>query len=151
MTELKKRCRFPFERERAAMTFDPKKARVHASEQEACDINRIMARYENTGLLDHVNRYQGRYGDFSESPGDFHEALNQTIRAREMFMSLPARIRGMFHNDPGEFLDFATDPENKDAMQEMGLLPPAEQMTAEPSPAPAPDAPEPSSAEDASS
>ena len=87
---------------------------------EACDINNIMARYEETGLLDHVNQYQGDYGDFTVMP-DFHTAMNKIRDAEEMFMTLPSKVREKFNNNPGEFVEFATNKDNLDAMADLGL------------------------------
>lgn len=133
---MENRCRRSFEREREAISFE-EQGRCHTEMAEACDINNIMAKYERGQLVDHVNKYEGQYGDFTETPGDFHQAMNMTINAKEMFMTIPADIRKKFNNHPGEFLDFTQDPANEAAMREMGLLPPAETMPA-PEPAPAP-------------
>ncbi len=90
---------------------------------DECDVNRIMARFEKTGLIEHVNEHQGQYGDYSEVQ-DYQSSLDQVMGAKAMFASLPADLRTMFDNDPGKFLDFATNPENAQEMREMGLLPP---------------------------
>lgn len=90
--------------------------------KESCDINVIMKKYEKTRLLEHVNHRQGQYGDFTLAP-DYHTALNQLHAAQEMFMELPSKLRERFANDPGNFLDFVSNPENVDEMRELGLLP----------------------------
>lgn len=97
---------------------------THQSHQKECDINQIMLRWQKTGVIDHANTYQGQYGDFSEVPNDYQEAMNRVINAQDMFMSLPSSIRKQFNNDPGQFLDFATDPKNADRMVELGLSAP---------------------------
>ena len=94
----------------------------HMAEQ--CDINAIMKRYEKTGLLEHVNQYQGEYGDFTVMP-DFHTAMNKIRIAEEMFMTLPAKVREKFENDAGAFVEFATNEDNLDEMRELGLAPKA--------------------------
>ena len=38
-----------------------------------------------------------------------------------MFLDLPAKVRDRFKNDPGQFLEFATDPSNVDELVKMGL------------------------------
>lgn len=90
--------------------------------RDQCDINQIMARYHKTGLLDHVNRFQGNYGEFADAPS-YHEGLNKMLAAEAMFMTLPASIRETFDNDPGAFLEFALDEKNEEDMRSMGLLP----------------------------
>lgn len=88
--------------------------------RDECDINNIMKKYEKTGLLDHVNQYQGQYADLTGIV-DYHTALNQVIAAEEAFMTLPAGIRSRFDNDPGNFLAFVDDPNNEEEMIKMGL------------------------------
>lgn len=94
--------------------------------KDECDINNIMARYQKTGLLEHVQTHQGRYGDFSDLP-DYQTALNTVIQAEEAFGSLPSSIRKRFGNDPSEFLAFVQDAENREEMQRLGLIPSPEQ------------------------
>lgn len=95
---------------------------------EETEINRIMARYAKSGIVDHVSRYRGNYGDFSEVT-DYHSALLQVMEAREAFESLPAMIRAKFGNDPGSFLEFMQDPSNVEEIIELGLATPRSQET----------------------
>ena len=110
-----------FDRNRLQKSFKGEESRTNQSMAPDTDINNIMKRYEKTGLLDHVNRYQGDYGDFTNVPVDYHDAMNIVRAADEMFMSLPATVRSRFENDPGKFLAFVENPENASAMVEMGL------------------------------
>ena len=98
-------------------------SRTHQSFKEETDINNIMRKYRDTGLVEHVNSHRGDYGDFTNTPADYHEALNQVIAADAMFLTLPADLRARFNNDPGAFLAFTEDPANEDAMRDLGLLP----------------------------
>ncbi len=106
---------------RVQITF-PEKGRTHQSFANECDVNNIMAKYEKTGLIDHMNTHQGQYGHFVDVQ-DYQSAMNQVIEAREAFMSLPSSLRSRFANDPHEFLQFVNDPANDDEMRDMGLLP----------------------------
>lgn len=99
--------------------FPPTKAKQEFKDE--CDINTIMRKYRQTGLFEHVNRYQGSYGDLGE-PCDFQTAQNIIIEAREAFESLPAVMRKRFDNNPHDFLEFVHDPANKAEMIEMGLM-----------------------------
>lgn len=99
----------------------PRFARTQQNFKEQCDVNEIMKRFERTNVLDHLSTYQGSYGDFIDVPQSFHEAVNQVLAAQDMFMTIPARIRAEFNNDPGQFLEFVSDPNNIDRMIEMGL------------------------------
>lgn len=118
-------------RERKRYQFVPiDDGRVRAEFQAECDINTIMAKYQKTGVLTHVNRSSPQYVDFSDVP-DFQSSMNFMLEAEAAFMRLPARARESLGNDPSKFVQFAVDPANVDKMREWGLAPPA----------PAPDAP----------
>lgn len=88
--------------------------------RKTCDVRTIMKKYERSGVIEHVNRYGGRYGDFL-SASNYHEAMNQVLRAQDMFNSLPSSVRSRFENDPAKFLEFAQNHENAEALAEMGL------------------------------
>lgn len=92
--------------------------------RDECDINIIMAKYKATGELTHVREGAAQFGDFS-AVLDYQEAANRIIEADALFMELPASVRDRFTNDPGKFLDFATNPDNLEEMRSMGLAPPA--------------------------
>lgn len=94
---------------------------THQSHKDECDINNIMRKFEKFGVLEHRNNYQGQYGDFTAVPQDYQEAMSSVLAAQEMFLELPSKIRRRFGNDPGAFLDFATDPQNGSEMVAMGL------------------------------
>ncbi len=95
-------------------------SRTVQSSKDECDINTIMQRYKQVGLIEHVNTAKAHYGDFTEV-NEFQEALNLVNTANEDFMKLPADIRSLFDNDAGKFLEFATNPKNIDEMVELGL------------------------------
>ncbi|AXL14689.1 internal scaffolding protein [Microviridae sp.] len=88
--------------------------------KDECNINNIMNKYQETGLIDHMNSFKAQQGDFSEVL-DYQSVMNQVIDARESFLDLPSTIRKEFDNDPTKFLDFVNDPSNKDKMIELGL------------------------------
>ena len=72
--------------------------------QESSDINNIMKKYTETGIVDHVSKYEPVYGDHSGA--DFHEAMSIVANAQSMFLDLPAQAREKFDNDPAKFLDY---------------------------------------------
>lgn len=100
----------------------PLPTRTKQSFTEECNINNIMARFEKTKVVEHLNQNQGNYGDFTNVT-DYHTSLNAVIAAQTSFNSLPAQLRATFQNDPGKFYDFVNNPENIDEMRKMGLLP----------------------------
>lgn len=98
---------------------------VQQSFQDETDINLLMKRYERDGaaawLLKYADRLNaGQYMDVSDVP-DYHDAQNAVVTAEKMFLDLPAKVRDRFKNDPGQFLEFATDPSNVDELVKMGL------------------------------
>lgn len=84
------------------------------------EINNIMAKYEKTGLIEHVKNHGG-YSDMP-APLDYQEALQLTIDAQLSFDELPAQVRREFNNNPFDFLAFVENPANVERMAELGLL-----------------------------
>lgn len=120
-------------RRRLQVFFDRERSRTKQSFKAECDINNIMRKFEKTGLIEHQARFQGRYGDFTNLPQSYHEAVNQVLEAEEMFMTLPAKVRAHFDNDPGSFLAAVDDPARREELVELGLLRPnADNGAAEP-------------------
>ena len=112
-----------FTKKRVPKTFTKGTSRTKQCFKEECDINFVMKKYKVTGLLEHQNRYQGDYSDCCGAV-DYQTAMNMIMNADEAFMSLPAKVRSEFGNDPGSFLEFATNPANQERMVEMGLYSP---------------------------
>ena len=111
-----------------------------------CDINNILKQFRKTGMITHVAKQQGYYGDFIGA-GTYHDALNLIQDAQDMFMTLPSQIRAEFDNDPAKFLEFVHNPDNEEKMREMGLLQKVPQAAPEPPPAKIP--PEPKASKEA--
>lgn len=104
-----------------------------------CDINEIMARYETTGQLPVNNASGPVYVDYTDMPEDLMGTMKLVQDAAASFMTLPAKVRRFFDNDPLLFTEFASDPVNVDQMREWGLAKPQEAPQAVPEPpAPAP-------------
>lgn len=91
--------------------------------QSECDINTIMSKYQKTGLIEHVQKFQGSYGDFT-SVADYQLSLNQVLDAQNAFEALPSAIRARFQNNPGAMLAFLEDPKNRDEAVKLGLVEP---------------------------
>lgn len=117
------------ERVRISKTFETPSLAKQA-ERDVCDINRIMARYVKTGLIEHTQKHGGVYDDIA-GVQDYHTSMLQILAAEKAFMSIPASVRKKFNNDPGEFLEFAQNPENLSEMVEMGLAPAPRDLEAE--------------------
>lgn len=87
--------------------------------KDECDINQIVDKFQRTGVIDHRNKYEAKYG-FADS-NDLHQAMNLITEAQQMFDELPSKARKRFNNDPGQFLDFVQDPANINEMETLGL------------------------------
>lgn len=87
--------------------------------KDECDINKIMARFQRTGAITHVAKYEPQYG-FAPAI-EFQEATEIVRQAQQMFDDLPSALRKKFENDPAKFLDFVQDEKNADEMLELGL------------------------------
>lgn len=85
-----------------------------------CDINRIMDKAAITGSITHLAKNAGAYGDFSDfGPEWYQEQSDNLARWNSVFYDLPSEIRSEFHNDPGKYHRFVTDPANKDRLEEL--------------------------------
>lgn len=89
--------------------------------KDECDINNILRKYQTTGLIEHVARYNGDYTDCI-GVGDYLEAQTRIIEANEMFAGLPATVRDRFSNDTSKFLEFVQNDANRDEMIKLGLI-----------------------------
>lgn len=97
--------------------------RTHQSFKDECDINRIMARYMQTGILPQdINPLEARYLDVSDI--DFQSAQELVAGARSLFEQMPSKLRTRFENDPAKLLAFVSDSKNAQEAAELGLLTP---------------------------
>lgn len=96
---------------------------VRQAESELVDVNKIMARYDKSGLVPFVDE-QALYADVS-SFGDYRDALDRAKRAEELFMQMPVRLRNRLENDPQRFIEFCLDEKNRAELVEFGLVAPA--------------------------
>lgn len=129
----------PQERHELFRTFNTEESLTQQSDKNSTDINIIMSRYQETGLLPQLTT-QGLHGDFSEIT-DFHDAQKRILEAKEAFLAVPAKIRERFHHNPQEFIEFVENPANAEELRKMGLAnaPPTPQNAAHaPTPAPQP-------------
>src|SRR6187399_217615 len=93
------------------------------SERDKLDIEIVKGIYEK-----HRHMYDSRtaadtlkYGGF-QSGDDYHTLLLRAQDAQDDFMTLDARIRDRFDNDPGKLLDYVRDPNNRLEAIQLGLM-----------------------------
>lgn len=80
------------------------------SHADSVDINVLLARYAQ-GDVGALARVQGAYGDFTQMPATFAEALNTMIAAEQYFMGLPVDVRAQFGHDFHQFIASMDTPE----------------------------------------
>lgn len=100
--------------------------------KDSVDLVTMLKRF-GQGAPMPTNYVPPTYGDYS-GVMDYKTSLDTVRAAAENFMSLPARVRDRFKNDPQSLLAFMADPANHDEAYSLGLVttPPAP-----PSPPPA--------------
>lgn len=90
--------------------------------KDECDINRIVLKYTQTGMVTHLASGQGEY---AVAPGfSFTEAMFLVTQAQDQFSQLPAEVRAHFQNDPAQFLDAVNDESRRGEFEELGLVQP---------------------------
>lgn len=92
--------------------------------KEESDINFIADRYGLTGELPQIMDLPA-YGDFT-GIFDFQTAKNAVIAGQQQFMTLPAKLRSRFNNDPQQLLEFLADEDNRKEAEFLGLVKPPE-------------------------
>jgi len=99
-------------------------SRTKQSHLQECDVNNIIKQFSVTGQIAHINAKAalGAYVDLPDEM-DFQAAQNTVIEANKAFMTLPAKVRERFANQPAEFLAFLNDPANRGEAIQMGLIP----------------------------
>ena len=105
--------------EKQKVTLTTLDARTEQCHRDECDINKIIAKYDRTGVLNHVNDFEARYEDLTGL--DYQTMLNTVANANSMFEGLPSEIRNQFDNEPQKFISFMDDENNNEQMYEMGL------------------------------
>lgn len=98
---------------------EDKGGRTQQQFKEETDINTIVERFGISGETPPAMNFPSEQ-DFTET-FDFQTSMNVIVQARESFMTLPAKTRARFQNDPQQFMEFMHDSENIPEMVKMGL------------------------------
>lgn len=86
---------------------------------DSTDIHSILKRYQN-GEVDVLEKVQGFYGDITEMPHTYAEALQRISDSEKVFMSLPVEVRAKFNHSFSEFLAASQEP---DFLDRLGVKP----------------------------
>lgn len=79
------------------------------SHADSVDIHVLLKMY-NSGDTSVFSRVQGAYGDFTQMPHTFAEALNTMIAAEMYFNSLPVETKAKFGHSLSQFLAAMDSP-----------------------------------------
>lgn len=124
---------------RPVVTINKEPSMTKQSFAKELDVNRIIQKYNRTGVLQKATDFEGVYGEFNSY--DLREAIEKVDKATEIFMEVPSDIRGQFENDAGAFIDYVTNPENIKQVRDWGLAkaepPPTEPVSEPPATPPA--------------
>jgi len=96
-------------------------SRTKQAPRDECDIRNIMAKYRNTGEINHLNSRTPQYGDFTKAT-DLLTAIGQVSQAQEDFMGLPAAVRAYCGNDPVTFMHALASENDRAALEDLGLV-----------------------------
>lgn len=94
------------------------------SHKESVDINVILKRYAK-GDVTALQRRQAMFGDFSDAPSTYAEALNSMILAEQYFNSLPLETRAKFDHNFHRFLVSLDSPDFAEKMAGTDIVPPS--------------------------
>lgn len=97
----------------------PSKTQQHFRDQ--VNVNQIMKKYRQTGVITHLNAKPGFYADLANLPS-YEEALQTVIHGNQAFSTLPSEIRSRFANDPQKFITWISDPKNRAEAIQFGLI-----------------------------
>lgn len=109
------------ESHRTGIDFSDSPSRAQQHFRDECDINVLVDRFQRTGMPPPPQAPDLAVFD---DVFDFQTAMDAVVSARESFQTLSATVRARFHNDPGEFLNFVHDADNRDEAIKLGLLTP---------------------------
>lgn len=96
-------------------------SRTKQSFREKVNVNSIVARYNKTGMVDHVSSKTPFYGDVSNI-ASYQEALAVVASANDLFNAMDSRVRERFANDPLRMIQFLQDPSNLDEAIKLGMV-----------------------------
>lgn len=113
---MRKHCQRPGRKDKDGNT-------VYFTEQnhkKECDINLILKKYDKTGLIQHLQKFEGKFGDLTGM--DFKTMQDTIADAKTNFNLLPAEVRSRFENNPAKLLEFMENPQNREEGIELGLI-----------------------------
>lgn len=106
-----------YNRIRVPVYEDPGESMTEQHHAKNCDINTIMARYIETGVITHIKKYEDKFGDVSGL--DFKKSADLVAQVTSEFEELPAFARDFYENDPQVYLNAISTPEGVQELQSL--------------------------------
>lgn len=95
------------------------------SDVHRTEIRSILAKYKQTGVVEHLRQVDLQFRDVSEF-SDYADMAFQLKEAEKVFMAMPSKVREVFDHDMARWLDAAHDPEKLEALrpelEELGVM-----------------------------
>lgn len=101
---------------------------THQEFYEDTKTENIINKYVRIGANPYLPAAVGQFLD-TTTISDFQTNMERFRAVSEYFESLPSDIRLQFRNDPKYFAQFASNPENKNALEELGLIPESKELS----------------------
>lgn len=86
--------------------------------KDQCDINKILRKWQKTGTISHLAKYQPIYGDFSDID-DLLTAQARLKQGQAIFDQLPGEIKREFGQSAAAFFKFVNNPANADNLHKV--------------------------------
>ncbi len=102
-------------------TFNNEESKTVQSQAPQADIQEILRKYKEVGIIEHLNRTEATYKDVSEFE-DFAAVMRHAKEAETAFFELPSKVREIFNHDVAQWLDAAHDPEKRQALVDAGHI-----------------------------
>lgn len=101
---------------------------THQEFYEDTKTENIINKYVRIGANPYLPAAVGQFLD-TTTISDFQTNMERFRAVSEYFDSLPSDIRLKFQNNPKLFAQFASNPENKSALEELGLIPESKDLS----------------------
>ncbi len=91
--------------------------RTKQSQEDQCDINKLLERYQRDASLGHLEKYGGEYGNYADY--DFENHVTKIAEMNTIFEQLPAEVKKDFGQSTNKFFEFVTNPQNEGKLAEL--------------------------------
>ncbi len=88
--------------------------------KDEVDINFIVNRFAETGLISHIAGGIPQFVDAS-ALGDYRSIIEQVRSVEKYFDGLPAKVRTSFGNDASRFMDFLESGASREDLEKLGI------------------------------